>query len=427
MDNKKILENLISIVKEDSNLALGCTEPVAVAYAANQAGSVIDKSSIRKIEIKTSSNIYKNGKSVKIPNTGSLGLDLAASVGALTETTKDPLLVFSKVTKEEVTRANELIDNGVVSLEIIDSCPDIYINIIIETENDKSESIVSNSHTHLEKLILNGKILVENEYVKSDKLDSFEMKSLSFAKLKEIIDNADYKDIAFTLEGIEVNKKAAEAGLESEEINLGKTLIKLKNQGILEDNFITDTRIYTAAAADMRMSGGQYPIMTSGGSGNQGIGVILPIAMVGEFENADNEKLAKAIFFAHCINRYVKEYSGKLSGMCGCAIGSAIGATAGITYLLGGDDVQIAGACSNIFANLTGLVCDGAKESCSLKLSTSSEEAVISAYLAINGMISESKIGVLGTTIEETIANIGKLSREGFTKVDEVMIKIIED
>lgn len=148
--------------------------------------------------------------------------------------------------------------------------------------------------------------------------------------------------------------------------------------------------------------------------------------MVAQKENLDEDSLARALFFAHIINRYVKEYSGKLSGLCGCAIGAAIGASAGITFMLGGSEEEIAGACTNIFANLTGMVCDGAKESCSMKLSTSAEESIIAAYLALNGVVTDANVGIVGASIEETIANIGKLSHQGFSKADEVMLEIID-
>lgn len=195
---------------------------------------------------------------------------------------------------------------------------------------------------------------------------------------------------------------------------------------MLPNNFITDTRILTAAAADMRMGGGTLPIMTSGGSGNQGIGITIPVYIVAKEENLDNDTLARGLFFAHVVNRYVKEYSGKLSGICGCAIGAGIGASAAIAFMLGGDEEQISGACINIYANLTGMLCDGAKESCSIKLSTSSEEAILAAYLSLNGMITNSDVGIVGDSVEDTILNIGRLSHEGFSKVDDLMLEIIE-
>ncbi|NLM06170.1 MAG: serine dehydratase subunit alpha family protein [Tissierellia bacterium] len=421
------VEKLIAIVKEDSNKALGCTEPVAIAYCANTASSYVDRSKIKKIKAVLSNNIYKNAKSVKIPNTGSYGIEIALAVGSLVEKSDEAFMVFSKVDEDLVREAQELIEKGIVESEYIKESPDIYVNVTIETDRDTVEAILINSHTYIEKVTLNGEVVYQGTYKKEDVKSNFDIKDLSFKKLREIIEETDPDKFKFTLYGIEVNMEAANAGLKGAGSNLGKTLNELKNKGILSNNFISIARIMTAAAADMRMAGENAPIVTSGGSGNQGIGVILPIAIVAEKEKVSDERLAKALFFAHAINRYVKEYAGKLSGMCGCAIGAAIGATAGITWLIGGNDEQIAGACSNIYSNLTGMICDGAKGSCSMKLASSAEESIISAYLAINGVISEENVGILGGSIEETIKNIGKLSREAFGKIDDLILEIIEE
>lgn len=421
------IENLIAIVKEDSNKALGCTEPVAIAYCANIASSYIDKSKIKKIKGILSKNIYKNAKSVKIPNTGSYGIEMALAVGSLVDKSEEAFMVFSKVNEELVNQARDLIDSGIVEVEYIKDSPDIYVDVTIETDKDIVEALLVNSHTFIEKVSLNDKILYQETYKKKDSKSNFDIKDLSFKKLREIIEETEAEKFMFTLHGIEVNMEVANEGLKGAGSNLGKTLNRLKEDGILADNFISTARIMTAAAADMRMAGENAPIVTSGGSGNQGIGVILPIAIVAEKEKVSDERLAKALFFAHAINRYVKEYSGKLSGMCGCAIGAAIGATAGITWLIGGNDEQIAGACSNIYSNLTGMLCDGAKESCSMKLASSAEESIVSSYLAIEGVISEKNVGLLGGTIEETIRNIGKLSHEAYGKIDDLMLEIIEE
>lgn len=425
---REVLDELIKIVKEDSTEALGCTEPVAVAFCANVAGAYIDKSKIENIDVKVSKNIYKNGKSVKIPNTGSYGLDLAAAVGALVEKSDEAFMVFSKVDEKILEKAKELLKENKVKVSYVEESHDIFISIKIDTKEKVVEAIVEEAHTHVSKIIVDGKVIYEDEYEsEADENESdFDITDLSFKELREIIEAGSFEDFKFTLKGIDVNMKAARAGLEGEEDNLGKTLNELKEKGILSDNFVTESRILTAAAANTRMSGGDCPIMTSGGSGNQGIGVILPIAIVAEEENVSDERLAKALFFGHAINRYVKEYSGKLSGICGCAIGAAIGAAAGIAWLLGGGDKEIAGACSNIYANLTGVICDGAKESCAMKLSTTAEESIVAAYLAVNGIISQPNVGILGDSIEETISNIGKLSRGAFTNVDELMLEIID-
>lgn len=419
------IEELKKIVKEDSTKALGCTEPVAVAYNANVAGSY-GKGNIEKIYCRVSKNIYKNGKSVKIPNTGSYGLDLAAAIGVLVEKSEEAFMVFSKVTEEILNKGKKLIEDGKVVVDYVEDSEDIYVSTkVIYTENTV-EAITEKAHTHISKIIVDDEIIYEDELEEENTDSDFDITDLSFKELREIIESGDFEDFKFTLEGIDVNYKAAMEGLKLEGSNLGKALKELKDEGILADDFTTKARIMTAAAADMRMGGGDCPIMTSGGSGNQGIGLILPIAIVAEREGISDDRLSRALFFGHCINRYVKEHSGKLSGMCGCAIGAAIGASAGIAFLLGGGDKEIAGACQNIYGNLTGLICDGAKESCSMKLSTSAEESIIAAYLAVNGVISQPDVGILGESIEETISNVGKLSVDAFNEVDEVMLDIIE-
>lgn len=423
--DKSIENELINIVGEDSTKAIGCTEPVAVAYAANVASSYINNDDISKIILKVSKNIYKNGKAVKIPNTGNHGLDLAASLGAFTNESKKPFLVFSNLTDKEIDKARNFTKANNVDVNYIDNVPDIYIEARLITKDNDVTSIISNSHSHVSKIIKNGEVIIDNPFIK-DKKSSFSIKNMTFEQLAAIVRNMDINDIDFVLEGIYVNMDAAQEGLKGYGLNLGKKLNELKENNILPDNFITDTRILTAAAADMRMGGGPLPIMTSGGSGNQGVGITLPIYMVAKKENLDDETLARGLFFAHIINRYVKEYAGKLSGLCGCAIGAAIGSCAAIAFMLGGGEEEIAGACTNIFANITGMICDGAKESCSMKLSTSAEESIIAAYLALNGVVSQANVGIVGKNIEETIANIGKLSHQGFKTADEVILEIID-
>ena len=416
---------LINIVGEDSTKAIGCTEPVAVAYAANIASDYINKDEISKIILKVSKNIYKNGKAVKIPNTGDHGLDLAASLGAFTSKTDKAFLVFSNLTDNQIKKSREFVNEDKVNLNYIDDVPDIHIEATIIANNDQVTSIISHSHSHISKIIKNGNVILDNPFIKN-KNSEFSIKNMSFSDLEKIVKDIDINEIDFVLEGVDVNLKAAEEGLKGYGMGLGKKLNELKENKILPDNFISETRILTAAAADMRMGGGPLPIMTSGGSGNQGVGIILPVYMVAKHENLDDEILARGLFFAHIINRYVKEYAGKLCGICGCAIGAAIGSSAAIAFMLGGGQKEIAGACTNIFANLTGMLCDGAKESCSMKLSTSAEEAIIAAYLSLNGVVSEANVGVVGENIEQTIANIGKLAHQGFKSADKTILEIID-
>ena len=213
---------------------------------------------------------------------------------------------------------------------------------------------------------------------------------------------------------------------EGKGLKLGAGLKRLQCDGKLCNDVSTQARILTAASADIRMGGGDCPIMTSCGSGNQGLGVVLPITVVAEENNISREKLIRSVFFAHVINKYVKVYTGKLSSMCGCAIAAGIGASAGISWILGGNDEQIGGACQNMLSNLTGMICDGAKETCAFKLSTSAGEAVLAAYLANEGIIVKPNVGIIGDSIEDTIKNVGILCKDGLTCADTVIVDIIE-
>lgn len=421
--NHKI-DTLIEFVKQDSNPALGCTEPVAVAYAASLAREH-QKGELERLEVHVSKNIFKNGKSVTIPNTGRCGLDLAAAIGYTCGNAKNSLMVFQSVNRECIQKADHLLDTDRVALAMTEGVADVYVQIRAFSE-EEVEVVLSKGHTNIEKICVGETTLYqrEEEEVRSGSSDF--MKELTIKEMMDLSTAVEIEKIAFVLDGVDMNMKAAQEGLTEETgLMLGKKLKCLQDQGYLSADSATTARILTAAAADMRMGGGDCPIMTSGGSGNQGIGVILPIAVVAKEKNLDQERLTRALFFAHAINRYVKSYSGKLSGMCGCAIAAGIGSTAGITWMLGGTDEQIAGACNNMFANLTGMVCDGAKDTCSLKLSTCAAEAVLCAYLALEDIIVHPNVGVIGGSIEESIQNIGMLSHRGFQQVDEVMLDII--
>ena len=420
-----MMKDLINMVKQDAVPALGCTEPVAVAYAGAAAREYIT-GNIEDIDIKVSKNIYKNGKSVIIPNTNEWGLDLAGALGVLGGDKKDELMVLRKIDKETIKVAHQIIKEEKIKVDYMDNVSDVFVRITVYTSNEKVEVVLKNCHTHIETIKVNGKTVFENKTENKNKISSDFLIKLSFTEIREICETIPIDELAFIEDGIKMNKNAAETGLNWDKgLKAGITLKKLQDKGILCNDAPTKARILTAAAADIRMGGGDCPIMTSGGSGNQGLGVVLPITVVAEEKGIGKEKLMRAIFLAHVINKYIKVYTGKLSAMCGCAIAAGIGASAGIAWLLGGNDEQIQGACQNLLSNLTGMICDGAKETCSLKLSTSAGEAVIAAYLAMENIIVHSNIGIIGETIEDTINNLGILCRDGLANIDSVIIDIM--
>lgn len=424
MVNKDMVKDLLNLVREETIPAIGCTEPVAVAYAASVAKKYLGEE-IEDLQIHVSKNIYKNGKFAIIPNTGESGLDLAGALGALAGDCKDGLMLLKRVNKEDIHKAHKFIDESKVNLKPLEKSPDIYVEVFARGKNNKVELVLKHNHDYIDRVKLNDKIVYKG--ILDDNKTSVDfLNKLTIKNLREITEAIPIEELEFIEEGIKVNMKAAKNGL-SKKVGLGLGLgfKRLEDQGMITMDGPTKARMLTAAAADMRMSGAVCPIMTSGGSGNQGIGVILPIVVIGEEHNMDRERIFRAVFFGHAVNKYVKVFTGKLSYMCGCAIGAGVGASAGISWLLGGNDEEISGACNNLFGNLTGMICDGAKESCSLKLSASVSEAVVAAYLAKENVVLKAGVGIIGETIEDTIKNVGLLCKED-NPIDSIILKMIK-
>ncbi len=419
-------EYLLNMVKEETVPAIGCTEPVAVAFAAAYAKKYI-KNDIDRMDILVSKNIYKNGKSVIIPNTHEWGLDLAAALGVIGGNPDDGLMILRNVDLNLIDKAHTMIDEGKITVNYLESSPDVYVEIILVNINEKVELTLNGKHNHIEKVIYNGETVYQDE-LNEEKTSSYSMlKELTFVEIRRISEEIDIEAIRFIEDGIIMNKNAAEDGLaQGKGLKIGSALFKLQKEGKINTDSSMRARILTAASADARMGGSDCPIMTSAGSGNQGLGVVLPIMVVAEDNEIDNDRLIRGIFFAHIINKYIKIYTGKLSAMCGCAIAAGIGSSSAITWMLGGDDEQIAGAATNMLSNLTGMICDGAKENCALKLSSSAGEAVLSAFLALENVIVKPNIGIVGKTIEDTIKNVGILCKEGLIQANDVIVSIIK-
>jgi len=320
-----------------------------------------------------------------------------------------------------------MIKENKVFVEPLQGCHGIYVEVELKAENNV-RVVLNNCHTHIQSIEIDGKYVFEDIFNEASSSSNGILKNLSFKEIRNITERASFNDIKFVLEGIPMNMKAAEEGLnKTSGFNLGLGLQKLQDitGGVCDPSM--KARILTAAGADFRMAGGTLPIMTSGGSGNQGLCVILPVSVIGKNNGCSEDKIARALFFAHSVNLFVKSYIGKLSSLCGCAIAAGVGASVGITWMLGGTDEQIAGAANNMLANLTGMICDGAKASCSMKLSTSAGEAVLSAYLACADIIVPKNTGIISSSIEQTIRSVETLCKNGLRETEEVLVQILYD
>jgi len=416
--------------------ALGCTEPVATALGAAAAVSILPGKEIDSIEIWVDPNIYKNGLAASIPGTGGLsGLDTAAALGALGGNPTLRLEVLDPIDEEVVARAKEFLSADKVTVNLLPDQRGLYIQTLIRSGSNTAESVIRDVHDNIDKLVLNGSNITDSPLLAGEKneenkgslaeLESW-LKGLSLERLLALIDDLDAEDMEFLDEGISFNMRLAEYGLKhGPGLGVGKTLELLVRKKLIKRDMILAARMLTSAAADARMAGVKLPAMTSAGSGNHGLTAILPILAIKDFVESDQETILKAIGFSHILTAYIKAHTGRLSALCGCSIAAGAGATAGVTYLLGGDIRHIAGAIKNLIEDLAGVICDGAKAGCALKLATAAGTAVQAALFSLQGVNVGVMDGIIGASPEQTMRNIGILSTQGMIETDRIILKIM--
>lgn len=422
---KEFMNNLTEGVKP----ALGCTEPVAVGLAASAAYKDL-KGKVESIEIRVSPNIYKNGMGVGIPGTTEIGLIFAAALGVTCGDCKLGLEVYKNVNQKAVEDANRLIEEDRVEVNLEEDEGRFYIEALVKTSGGSGKCIIRDSHTNIVYIEKNGEIELEKKKPsREDELDDekcLNLENVEIVDIRNFIENVEYRQIEFLIEGARMNKKAAEVGLrEKPGPAIGAALKSLIDQGFIEKNMVNDAKIMASAASDARMAGLNIPVMSSGGSGNQGITAIIPVMVACEYLECSDEKLARSLAYSHIMTAYIKTFTGNLSPVCGCAIAAGIGASTGITWAMGGTDTQIGYAVKNMVGTLTGMVCDGAKGGCAFKIATAASEATLQAKLALANVVINEFDGIVDPSTEQTIKNLGDFSNGGMSSADKEIINIM--
>jgi L-cysteine desulfidase len=416
--------------------ALGCTEPVAIALGAAAAASLLDRHTIDEIEVSVDPNIYKNGLAVSIPGTGGLsGLDMAAAIGACAGNPALKLEVLESVDEDDVPTAQKMIKDGRVKVNLLADHRGLHIETRVKAGDDYAESLICGLHDNIVSLSFNGKPVTASELLSepvgggtespTSALETW-LKTLSLEQFIGLLDDLDTDDLAFLQRGVDANMALANHGLKfGPGLGIGLALERLARQKLITRDMILTARILASAAADARMAGVKLPAMSSAGSGNHGLTAILPIWAVKQWVDCTKEATLKAIGLSHLITAFVKAHTGRLSAVCGCSVAAGAGAAAGVTYLLGGDQRHISGAIKNLTMDLAGVICDGAKGGCALKLATAAGTAVQSALFALQGVNVRSTDGIVGLSPEQTMRNVGTLSTEGMIETDRTILKIM--
>lgn len=428
---------LKEFLRNEVKPALGCTEPGAVALAVARAcAELTDRDEVASVRVTVSSSIYKNGMAVGIPGAGGArGNAIAAALGAICGDASRGLEVLSDTSEEDRKKAEAWVKDERVTIYCDPDRSGVYVLASVFTPGHKAVCLLEDSHSNIVKVMLDNDVKFESPRSSSQSGFADDGFPTEFRDVLKMADEMDEEDVAFIWEGIKMNYKIAAHGMQEQaddyseegihESKFGLTMLRLEQSG---ENvpIALDIRTTAAAAAEARMSGVLLPVMSSAGSGNHGITAIIPVAVLGKRIGKSDAEIAKAVAVSHLATSFVKHNLGRLSPVCGCSVAAGAGAAAGMTYLMGGDYDQICNAMSLLLANIAGMLCDGAKESCALKVGSASAEAYYAMEWAMNGQTLCVPQGVYGENIEETVSNVGRVSREGMRTVDRVMIEILD-
>jgi len=421
------LNILGEVLKHDVFPALGCTEPIAVAYAASAAGKQLD-GEISEIHISVDPGVYKNGFAVAIPNTGGERGNLIAGVlGALIRRPELKMEIMSCVSEDILSRAKTLIQTDKADIRCDRSKRLLYIDVFLGTEKDSARAVIEGSHTNIVRLEHNDREIFRSDdapYGPDDNAFRTALKSASIAALVDMADQIGQPDYDYVKRGIDMNLRICKEGRSLRKVGHFISELVVKKQR--EDSIFSSCEALTSAAVDARMGGLNLPVMSSGGSGNQGIVAILVPYFVGKHYDLEEGVIVRSIALSHLINSYIKCFTGDLSPLCGCAIAAGVGAAIAIVYQRAGKDMpKITLAANNLISDLGGMLCDGAKEGCALKVASSTNSAIRSAHMALNSHGISHVEGYVGTTPEDTIRNLSQIGAIGMSLANETMLNIM--
>ncbi len=424
MNNSEI-NGIIALMKQEIVPAIGCTEPVAVALAVAKAKEVLGEE-VQRVDLSLSQNILKNALGVGIPGTGMIGLPIAVALGVVIGKSAYLLEVLKDLTPEGLLLAKQFIAEKAINIRLKEDAPDkLYIEANCVGENHSSKIIICGSHSNITSIELDGQSLfaqVPNEQGKCEKAPELE---LSFRKVYDFACEVPLEDVAFVVEGARINSQAAELSHNSDYGHtVGKSIEDVDYNYIMGDSIFNKIVSTTSAACDVRMAGAMIPVVSNSGSGNQGITCSLPVVVFAKHTNKTDEELARALVLSNLLVIYIKTKLGRLSALCGATV-AAMGASSAITMLMGGSYEQITYSVKNMVANVTGMLCDGAKPGCAMKVSGAVSSAMYSAIMAMRNRVVTAAEGVADECIEKTILNLSSIGSDGMSETDKLVLSIM--
>ena len=417
-------KRIIDLIHQEVVPAIGCTEPIAVALCVAKATETLGTKP-EKINVLLSANILKNAMGVGIPGTGMIGLPIAIALGALIGKSEYQLEVLKDSTPDVVEEGKRFIEEKRIHISLKENIEEkLYIEVCCEAGDDKVTAVIAGGHTTFIYIEHNGEVLFQKQHTASCEKEE-ECLELTLRKVYDFALNTPLDEISFILETARLNKAAAERSFEGNYGHgLGKMLRGTYEHKVMGDSVFSHILSYTSGACDARMAGAMIPVMSNSGSGNQGISATLPVLVFAEENDKSEEELIRALMLSHLTVIYIKQSLGRLSALCGCVV-AATGSSCGITWLMGGTYDQVAYAVQNMIANLTGMICDGAKPSCALKVTTGVSTAVLSAIMAMENRCVTSVEGIIDEDVDQSIRNLTKIGSKGMNETDKLVLEIM--
>ena len=424
MLDKEIREQIVALIHQEVVPAVGCTEPMAVALCVARATEDLGCRP-EKIRVWLSANMLKNAMGVGIPGTGMIGLPIAVAMGAIVGKSEYQLEVIKDLTPETLEEGKRYIGEDHIDIKLKhDITEKLYIEVVCERGDDTATAIIAGGHTNFVYEERNGQVLLDKRMCVGEEGETHGV-ALNLKTVWDFATTSPVDEIEFILESKRYNMGAAQASLKGNYGHcLGKTMDRPLSKGIFGDSIFSRIISKTASACDARMGGAMIPVMSNSGSGNQGICATNPVVVYAEENENTEEELVRALTLSHLTAIYIKQSLGALSALCGCVV-AATGSSCGITYLMGGGYEEVSSAVKNMIANLTGMICDGAKPSCALKLTTGVSTAVLSAMLAMQGNCVSSVEGIIDDDVDQSIRNLVSIGTDAMDETDREVLKIM--
>lgn len=421
-DNER--KQIIDLIRREVVPAIGCTEPIAVALCTARAAETLGCRPER-IDVRLSANILKNAMGVGIPGTGMIGLPIAVALGALIGRSEYRLEVLRDVTPEAVAEGRRFIDDRRINISLKEQIAEkLYIEVEARAGEHRATVVIAGGHTSFVYAERDGEVLLDKRCAGAAEQDEGAV-PLTLRRVWEFAVTTPAEELRFILETRRLNMAAAEQSFRGEFGHcVGRTLRCERERQVMGDSIFSHILAYTSAACDARMAGAMIPVMSNSGSGNQGIAATLPVAVYAEETAAPEEETIRALALSHLTVIYIKQSLGRLSALCGC-VAAAAGSSCGIVHLMGGGYAQVAAAVKNMIANLTGMICDGAKPSCAMKLTSGVSTAVLSAMMAMDDHCVSPVEGIIEEDVDQCIRNLTAIGRDGMNETDRLVLGIM--